>query len=156
MPITVELQEMFSYSFVWAVLAAVLAVVVILLCIFWDKLIKKKEVTTVSMPVRNIPNKNVVKQKYSAMINELEQKCREDKITGRQAHQEISKIVRYFVHELTGIKVQNYTLSEIRNTNMPKLYSMIEQCYAPEFAPDSTTDIFKTIKKARKVVEEWN
>ena len=70
--------------------------------------------------------------------------------------QELSKITRHFVYEATGIKVHNYTLQEIKGTNLSGLYSIISECYTPEFSVDKNGDIYGSITKARKVIEEWN
>lgn len=90
------------------------------------------------------------------MLVDLDKKCREDKISNRHAYNELSKITRRFVYEATGIKVHHYTLEEIRRSNMPDLYYMIEECYAPEFAKDKKGEIFNSISRSRKVIEEWN
>lgn len=97
-----------------------------------------------------------IKQKYYGMLYKLENNCRANKMSNRKAYQELSKIIRHFVYAATGIKVHNYTLQEIKETNIPGLYDIVSECYAPEFAIDKNGDIYGSITKARKVIEGWN
>ena len=96
-----------------------------------------------------------IKDKYCALINELEMKRRDGKVSNRKAYQELSRVVRRFVYEMTGIKVHHNTLDEIQKLNMPNLYAVIEECYAPEFSVDKDGSIYDTMKKARMVIKEW-
>lgn len=161
MPITVELQEMYSYSYLVigiAILLAVIAIIAIIAALrMKTKTIKKRPVRqqTSVAPVRPL-NKNQLKHRYITMLVDLENSSRNDKVSNRQAYQELSRIVRQFASEVTGLKVQNYILEEIKRMNMPELYAMIAECYVPEFAWNKNGDIHESINKARKVIEEWN
>ena len=64
-------------------------------------------------------------------------------------------IIRNFVYETTNIKVQYYTLEEIRPLNMDQLTKLVEEYYVPEFAKDSTTKIETSLKHTREVIEKW-
>lgn len=157
MPITVELQDMHSYSalmiiFVIAFLILSIGVLVFLLIRRYRKTNVKPKVRVEITPA----NRENIKQKYFSLLNELETKCSNNKISNRKAYQELSKITRHFVYEATGIKVHNYTLQEIKETNIAGLYSVISECYMPEFAVDKNGEIYSSIAKARKVIEEWN
>ena len=159
MSTTVELQEMFSYSFILLIIAASLLAVLSVMgfIVFWRMRKQSVNVPIVTPAPKMKPVHSVnVKQKYRAVLNDLEKNCHENKISGRAAYQQLSQIVRRFVYEATGIKVHNYTLEEIRQLNMPDLYSVIAECYAPEFAVENNSNIYDTLQKARKVIEEWN
>ena len=158
MSITVELQDMFSYSLWPIVLAAALVVIIgIIGLIILGK--KKKLITSEAItPIPATPpiHGNQVKEKYYALINDLDMKCGNGKVSNRQAYQELSEITRHFVYEVTGIKVHHNTLDEIRKLNMPNLYAVIEECYAPEFSVDKNGNIYDTMNKARMVIKEWH
>lgn len=158
MPITVELQDMFSYSLLLTVLAVVLVVMagIIGFIVFHHKKKAKQPETVVPAPVAKPVSGNQVKEKYYAGINDLESKCRSGKISDRKAYQELSRMIRHFVYEMTGIKVHYNTLDEIRRLNMPTLFAMIEECYAPEFSVDKNGNIYDTMNKARMVIKEWH
>ena len=96
-----------------------------------------------------------LKRKYDAQLLELEEDVGNGTISERKAYQKLSALVRRFAHEMTGIKVSNYTLQELRQAGMPQLTALIEECYAPEFAPGNEGQVQEAIKKARKVIGEW-
>ena len=159
MPITVELQDMFSYSLLRVALAVALVVglTVVGIIVFMSKKKPKKQPEVVaSTPVVKPVSDNQVKEKYCALINDLETKYRGGKVSNRKAYQELSRVVRRFVYELTGIKVHHNTLDEIKRLNMPNLYAVIEECYAPEFSVDKDGSIYATMNKARVVIKEWH
>lgn len=159
MPITVELQNMYNYS-IWIVLAAIVVVLIVgvLGIIFLKK--SKKPVVVKEVPKqepRPVPvPQETIKQKYARAIDELEKQYRDGKISNRKAYQRLSVILRKFVHELTGVKVHNYTLMEINQANMPNLSEIIDDCYAPEFSVDKDGDFYNTMNKARMVIEQWH
>ena len=159
MPITVELQDMFSYSLVRVAFAVLLVVVVttIGILVLLSKKKPKKQVEMITpTPVVKPMSGNQVKEKYCLLINDLETKCRDGKMSNRKTYQELSKVVRRFVYEMTGIKVHHNTLDEIKKLNMPNLYAVIEECYAPEFSVDKDGSIYDTMNKARMVIKEWH
>lgn len=157
MPITVELQDMHSYSYLMIVFVAIFVAFSVGLIVFIIIKHCRKSNKNARPKVEMTPvSRQNIKQKYSTLLSSLEQKCREEKISNRKAYQELSKIIRHFVYEATGIKVHNYTLQEIKETNISGLYDVISECYTPEFAIDKSGEIYSSISKARKVVEEWN
>lgn len=156
MPITVELQDMHSYSVVMIVVVAIFVVASIAAVVLFVIIKISKKETAKPRVELTAANRVNIKQKYCGLLNNLERKCFDKKISNRKAYQELSKITRHFVYEATGIKVHNYTLQEIKGTNIAGLYSVISECYAPEFAIDKNGDIYSSIAKARRVVEEWN
>ncbi|MBQ6815420.1 MAG: hypothetical protein IJP13_07780 [Lachnospiraceae bacterium] len=156
MPITVELQDMHSYSIITIVVAVTLLVLLLAATIvIIVKIIKKDSVKSKAIEITP-ENRENIKQKYYRQLYNLEQNCHGGKLSNRKAYQELSKIARHFVYEATGIKVHNYTLEEIKQTNISGLYSVISECYMPEFAIDKDGDIYGSINKTRKVIEEWN
>ena len=157
MPITVELQDMHSYSLILPIIAGIIGVIFVatIVVIIVKKLYASKENVTVHREI-TIEDREKIKARYIGLLNGLEARCRSEKYSNRKAHQELSKIARNYIYETTGVKVQNYTLDEIRGTNMAGLYNVVSDCYAPEFSIDKNGDIYSSIAKARKVVEGWN
>lgn len=156
MQTSVKLQEMHSYSFVMIMVVAVFVaasiVTALILIIKWSQ--KRKKIVRTQKEITPADRENI-KEKYFRLLDELEMKYRNHKLSNRKAYQELSKVTRHFVYEATGIKVHNYTLEEIKKTNISGLYSVVSECYAPEFAIDKNGDIYASITKARKVIEEW-
>ena len=157
MSVTVELQEMFSYSPLVFLMLIVLGIVGVLLWIGRRKG-KSVEQQIEYMPVQEVKplSTEQVKGKYMTLINELEKQYGSGRMSEKEAYQELSGIIRRFVYEMTGIKVHHSTLEEIRRMNMPNVYGIIEECYAPEFSQDKNGNIYNTINKARMVIGEWH
>ena len=157
--ITVKLQDNYSYLPLLLLLFAVITGIILL--VVWASKgpkAEKKAVakTPVQTPVNPRSRMMELKRKYDRLLIQLADESEKKVISDREAYQRLSRLVRDFVYEMTGVKVQNNTLQELRGMNMPKLTALIEECYVPEFALDNCRgDVKETIKKARKVIGEW-
>ena len=159
MQITVNLKDMFSYSFTPILLFWALA---LLFCFIAsrmkkapEKKPKEKEKVRITQPEKP-KNISSIKAAYIKQLADIEKKYSANELTNRMAYQKLSLIVREFVYEVTNIKVTNYTLQELKELNMPKLYALIEEFYTPEFAIKDDGNFLESIQKTRKVIEEWN
>lgn len=157
MQTSVELQTPFSYSLVY------ICIVFIITSIFTIYIIIKrcnnKEIKKSVHDANNKLELNEVlniKNKYLKKIDVIKNNVENKKITNRKAYQSISNIIRHFVYEVTAIRVQKYTLSEIEKLDMPMLYELVSEYYEPEFSKNSVGDIKSSIDKTRKVIEKWN
>ena len=63
--------------------------------------------------------------------------------------------IRMFVYEVTGIKVQKYTLTEIRRVNIPQLTNLVREYYEPEFAREARADVKTSLYRTRMLIESW-
>lgn len=151
MQVASDLKPMFSYSIIYIIITAIIIAILIVLLKFNFKR-KKKETPII------VKNKNIyeIKNKYLELIDNLEIDVNENKITNRHAYQKLSSLIRNYIFEATGIKVQNYTLKDIKKINMPVLYDLVAEYYDPEFAIISKGNILNSLKKTRKVIERWN
>ncbi len=156
METTVKLQDLYAYSILPISIIAIL-VIAITIYILIEKIKKKNEIVKIE-DVKIVEPKNIksIQNKYLKRLDNLRKKLELNRITTRVAYQGLSTLIRYFIYEVTDIKVQNYTLSEIETLNMPFLTELIQEYYAPEFAKQSIGDIKQAIEKTRKVVEKWN
>lgn len=152
MQTSVSMQPSFSYLTLYI---EIFLIIILAIIIWWH--FKKKEngpkpVIEVTREKKNIKE---IKIKYLRKLLSLERKIEKNEITIRKAYQGLSNIIRYFVHDVTGIKVQNCTLEDIKKLNMPKLYALIKEYYRPEFAEKSLGDVKSSIEKTRKVIRKW-
>lgn len=156
MQISVKLQDMFSYSIYQIFIVFILVFALTIYFIATRK--KNVKDTKEEIIVKKAEEKdlNTIKNKYIKKIENLEEKLNNKKISIRGAYQDLSSIIRYFVYEVTNIKVQNYTLREIERLKMPELSDLIKEYYVPEFAKHSLGNIKESISKTRKVIEKWN
>lgn len=158
MQTTVKLQELFSYSII-PIIVVIIPIIGIITYLILTR--KSKNVESVrNEPITNSKKQNFrnigeIKNQYLQQLNIVENNYKNNKIELRQAYQKISGIIRLFIYEVTDIKTQNYSLSEIKKLNIPQLYDLIEEFYEPEFASKSEGDFNLSINKARRVIVEW-
>ncbi|MBR2523846.1 MAG: hypothetical protein IKE53_05335 [Clostridiales bacterium] len=158
MPTSVKLQDMMSYSLILTVIA--IAIVVLPVLIFsLIKLIgfkpKKREKKAAKPKPKRKLDPQALKALYLEKIKETETRYTNNLIDMRAAHLDLSRIVREYCSEASGLPYDNLTLSELYRFNMPELYNLIREFYEPEFAPSSDKDIAASFSNARGVVTSW-
>lgn len=157
METSVKLQEPFSYA-IWPVIVLGVIVAAFLVYFIIVKVRKRKqEKPQIPVIMQKSPEEiAVIKSKYIKELYQIENALKAEKISIRTAYQNMSVCIRKFVHAVTGIKVQNYTLQDIKVLNMPMLEELIAEYYAPEFALKSVGDVSNSIEKTKRVIEKWN
>ena len=154
MQTSVDLQDPFSYSIVpIVVISIIIAASVFLLRRKKKAPVKQKAVPA---PVFRLKSKEQAQREYLEKIAVVEQKYLAGQIDVRNTHQELSAIVRMFVHDLTGINAQNFSLNELKAHNIYQISNLIEEFYAPEFAERSEKEARSSIAQAREVIVRWN
>lgn len=152
MQTSVNLQSPFSYA-IYPVFIIIIILLVYILVLFCKP---KKKVKVKPIPKKQVVDIKKIKNKYLKKLDDVEYRIDNNKISIRTAYQNTSNIIRNFVHEVSGIKVQNYTLQEIEQLKMPVLYELVKEYYKPEFAEQSVGDIKNSMEKTRKVIEKWS
>lgn len=97
-----------------------------------------------------------IRNRYLYKIDEINVLLRNNRIDAREGYRRLSELVRVFAYEVTGVKVQNFTLNEIRGMGISNLTELISDFYEPEFAKKTEADVIAGLAKTRKVIEEWN
>ncbi len=159
METSVKLQEPFSYA-IWPIIAIGMIAVAVIVYFIIEKMIEvSKKKRNTEIPVvrqKSFDEISAMKRKYITELYKIENDLKKNKISVRTAYQKMSVCIRKFVYEVTGIKVQHYTLQEIKTLNMPMLEELITEYYAPEFAQKSIGDTSASIEKTKRVIERWN
>lgn len=160
MRITVHLQEKYGYIILPLIIfiLAVLFVCALILYLKYRPKNKKKRVVDGEKAWRALydDEKYRLRMKYLQLLDALYYKVSYDKISNRQCYLMISRYVRQFVSEITGVKVSRCTLNDIRWMNMPMLAALIEELYEAEFSKSSLGDPYWAIEKTKRVIEVWN
>lgn len=158
MPTDVKLQDMFSYSKAVVIIAAALFLAFGIFCLVLFLLRQKKRREEMKLRIEEPPEFTMekLKSKYVIMLSRLGEKYSSENRENRKGYEELSRMVRNFVYEATGIKVQYYTLEDIKTLGKPSLTELIGTCYPPEFGPEGFGPLLATIEKAKKVINEWN
>lgn len=151
MQVTTELRPLFSYS--------IIPIIIIIICIigllFFKKYLNKRKIRKeIFIPTQK--NLLSIKRKYLMQIQKLATDINNKNISNRKAFQTLSSLIRNFIFEATNIKVQNYTLKEIRLVNLPILSELVSEYYDPEFSKISGGNINLSLEKTKAVIERWN
>lgn len=152
MQVTTELRPLFSYSLLPIIFVVFCIIVLICFNKRKNKFIEKVPVVNLKSSIKD---KSLIKERYLKQIDELIICINNNKVTNRYVHQKISIIIRKFVYEMTDIKVQNYTLEDIKKLNIASLYELISLCYEPEFSKISMGDVKVIVLKAKEVIIRW-
>lgn len=156
MKTSVKLQAPLSYHLM--PLIAVSIIVAGLLLYFVICFILKRLKATANTPVicQRTPNQIAnIKTKYLNELCKTETDFVNQQISMRSAYQKMSRIIRGFVHEMTGLRVNYFTLQDIRSLGIPALEELIEEYYGPEFAKYSSADVTASINKTKRIIEGW-
>lgn len=148
-----ELMPMFSYSLITILFFLILVIINIFLLIKPKKSNIHNDTPIVIEPPEN--NKNAIKERYLKEIDLLKTQLQNNEISSRKAYQRLSVIIRKFIFEMTSLKVQNYTLEEIRQIKMPVLIDLVGEYYDPEFSVNEKGNIESSIEKTREVISRW-
>lgn len=157
LPITVELEDPYSYSRlpIWITIAVIATSIIIVLAIFLIRRLLRHKDTTPKPKVFTPKPLMTAKTEYLSKVNAIEQNYRTGTMDARTAHQELSATVRMFVYDLTGIEAQNFSLNELKARKIRISY-LIEEFYAPEFAQRSDKETLESIADARRVISSWS
>ena len=146
-----NIMPMFSYSFS-IILLLFFIIIAIIIYLIVTRIRKAKSIVIVKPQKKDLLT---IKQNYLIQLDELQTNRKNNKITNRKSYQELSKIIRNFVYEVTQIKVPYYSLEEIKQVNIIELTKLVEEYYHPEFAKESKGKIDNSIRKTREVIEKW-
>ena len=156
MQTSIKLQELFTYSLIPLIISICLIIILTVYLIYSKKNKKEANLKIKKNLDKNQKNIQTIEEKYLKRLDAIEYKYKNNKISLRKSYQSISEAIRLFVFEVTDIKTQNYSLSEIKTLNMPTLYELIKEYYEPEFASRSEGDFEASINNARRVIKQWN
>ncbi len=162
---TVKLQDPFEYSWYVVLAAVILGIIVIaLLSYVIYKLWKIRKLADQKKPSYHKVHMSPevlrrMKQDYTLRIQSLVAGYRQGSISKRDGYQRLSAIIRSFVHEVTGINVENFTVKEVKAMGIRKLDILMEEYYVPEFAEDEKAkdkDFEASCNVAMGVIRTWS
>lgn len=153
MQVTVDLSNMFSYSLIPIIVLIILIIAIITLLIINKKKKQKHKIQVIIPPAKDMDR---IKNKYLEKIDELITKFTNKEISKRITYQRLSILVRTFIFEVTNVEVQYFTLSEIKELDMPELYELVREYYDPEFSKITKANLIESIEKTKKVIQKWN
>lgn len=154
----VDLQPNMAYQVRWLILGLIL----LLLVLVWSFLIifltRKRTTRTIDNSVlQTVPPVDLasLQSKYLALIDQVTVRHNNREISSRQAHQELSYLIRIFVYEARGQKLQTFTLSDLKRTSYTKIAETIEKYYIPEFSKIEAGNVLESVALAKEVISTW-
>jgi hypothetical protein len=144
-----ELQGPVGYDDRWLLLAllALVAVVVYYAAALW---------WTRERPARAAPAGPA--DSWVARLDEISAAVARGELTARQGHLEISRTVREFVAERSGVPASTMTLTDFRDLGPERLAELVALTYPPSFSHDEelpTAAFDETASRARTLVTTW-
>lgn len=156
---SVELREWVAYEPIWLIVGLILLVVIIAWYgwVFFSTRRKPQRSLATLQPQPYIPpDLTGLKQKYLQLIAEVDTAYQSKQISARVVHQKLSYLLRMFVFETRGHRVDTLTLADLQKTRYEQLTKAIERYYLPEFTKVQQGDVQSALALAREVVEQWN
>ena len=106
----------------------------------------------VKKPVRGIEQ---IRAQYLRELHAVRQAGESGSMSRRACYQELSRIIRMFVYEATGIEVQNYSFREISAVGIAPLTELVREYYEPEFAMESEANALHSLEKTERMMRAW-
>lgn len=144
-----ELQPPVGYDDRWVLLALLalgLVVVYYAAVLWWTR--KRPERTAPAGPQTG----------WVGRLDEISAAVARGELTARQGHQEISRTVREFVAEHSGVPAATMTLGDFRDQGPERLAELVALTYPPSFAADEELSVAafdETAERARTLVTTW-
>ncbi|MGM7699882.1 hypothetical protein [Microbacterium sp. A84] len=160
---TDELYPPAQYGWGWMLLAIGIIAVLILAAWLLIFLTRPRRATSVQDPPPQItpPTGEVLsmlRMEYNDRISQIEAGYRTGALTARGANLELSRMVRLFVNEYSGLEAPVLALDDLQRLGVqPALIDAMKRHYYPSiFRRESANDPTAGIEAARTVVASWH
>ena len=162
MDTTVVLQDIFVYSGLLIIVAAILIVIAIAAFIGIKPALKayrsrppKMIAVTEGVQVQAPKNPYEIQHRYLAQLDTLAVDFAGGLIEPKEAYKSLSRIARQFAYEMTGISFTEHTLAEVRAVGIAPLTALMEEYTDPEFALNAESNVALSIEHTREVISTW-
>lgn len=101
---------------------------------------------------------NMLRTEYNDRLSRIEADYRAGELTARNANLELSRVVRTFVNEYSGLEAPVLALDDLRRLGVqPALIDAMNRYYYPSiFRRGPAVDPIAGVEAARKVVSSWH
>ncbi len=144
MKYSIDLQSPFSFSNYWYAAAIGLIALAVLLRFLIDRLF--------AVQVRSPFRLDRLHRDCMAKISAIESSYNSNAINSREVHQQMSREVRKFIRNVTGLQAETMVCEDLCRTGRPELAALIKSYYAPEFARTFKVDTKESLEKGRELV----
>lgn len=143
------------YSVFWLILGCILLLAIplyYLLAWLWTR---PREVLPDPPPVPQAATIERARSEAMTDIGRIEREFREGRLSARRAHAELSRVVRGFVTEATGVRADRMTLAEMRRTPFAGATRAVAEYYPIVFGARDQGSAEQGFNAARQVVTLW-
>lgn len=162
MPGTDELYPPAQYGWGWMLLA--LGILLLLVTLAWLVVLLTRprrieaSADAAEPPLRTEDVLSQLRTEYSAEIEKIETDYRERRLSPRDANLQLSRVVRAFVNEYSGLEAPVLALDDLRARGVhPALLDAMGRHYYPSiFRPGPPIDPIAGAEAARTVVRTWH
>ncbi len=163
MEITVELQPMLMMKWIVPVVAviALAAGIVLWLRVRRWETSSLQEAMAMGHPIDPVKQmSSFVRKRYLHELELIEKRLKKKRITVRQAYQSMSVVVRGFVTEATGKRLDRCTRDDVLklkldDPSLEALWVLLVDYSEPEFAEQSEAEFSRSANKTRRTIQEW-
>ena len=146
-----------QYGVGWLLLVLAIVVVAILVTVLVNVLTRPRRLET--MPTAD-PNAVIaqLRGEYRERIDEIERQALSGKLDPRRAHAELSRLMRAFVNEYSGLEAPVLTLQDLVALGVqPALIDALKRFTYPSlFRREAPLDPTLAAEAAREVVTSWH
>ncbi len=153
MPVASDFFPPVQFNLLWALLALGIVLLIIAWFVALGVLTRAKPVAEPLAPAA--PDAGAVQSIYLERIRQVESAHERFELPSRQAHQQLSSLVRAFAHESSIHPASAMTLTELRQVDLPEVAGAVEGMYPAEFGPAERGNVAAAVAEARRVVMEW-
>lgn len=149
-----------NYDWPWWLVLPAFLVLLVLWILFSKRFARmrgwRRRTEPAPAPRAPLPLPVNVRQKAMADIADVEARVKSGAITARDAHIELSGILRELAFFTTRYDARAMTLGELRAVGLARLADTVSTFYPIAFAPAEAVDASAAIDTARQAVAQWN
>jgi hypothetical protein len=97
-----------------------------------------------------------LKTAYLQRIDDVERDATAGKRGARDAHQEISLLLRKFVRDATGVDAPRMTQADLASHPLPAAAAAVGELYPAAFGPEPVPSVASSAAAARRAVQAWS
>jgi hypothetical protein len=114
---------------------------------------KARSAATASQVYR--PSPEAVREHYLGMIGETRAAYVSGELDRREAHHQLSLLLRSYVDEREGVRTLHMTLKDLRSTPLTPLSDAVARLYPGAFSADYPGTVDEAAAEAQRLVKSW-
>ena len=101
------------------------------------------------------PSPEAIRAHYLGMIGETRAAHAAGQLDRREAHHQLSLLLRSYVDEREGVRTLHMTLKDLRTTPLTPLSDAVGRLYPGAFSPDYPGTVDEAAAEAQRLVKSW-